>query len=549
MKQWILLIKKVSFTYFLLLLLLIIFPDFIFFLINRQFYNAILSIVVTYGLFFLPIFFLRNKLRLYAWILIPFIFLAPVNLACIVYYNVPINDSLVLLAINTNQREALELLHGFLIPILLIILFYSISYYLLITKLPRQISFENSRMISLYSLIFIITLPTFDGNQSTYFERLKARFYTVYPTSLVYALGEVYHQYSMIHGSTSKRAAFTYNAIQFPEIHKKQIYILILGESVRFDHLGINQYFRKTTPKLAKEENLISFTNFYTNAFITEYSVPLIITGVPTDKFEQHYKQKSIVGAFNEAGFKTYWISNQIDNGHIKIHAEEANEKYFEMSDFKATKKVHQDLELLGVLKKALDEPGDKKFIVFHGLGSHYDYSTRYPDSFDYFKPSNKTVFSQATDYRKKDIIINSYDNSILYTDNLLDSIITLTKLQNAVSAVYYISDHGENLFDDDRHLSQHGYPVPSKYIAHVPFFIWYSDSLQKMMPNKIETLKRNKDKKASSENIFYTYTTMCQFDFKGKNKAKSLCLPQFSEAPRQILGGGGILYNSELLK
>lgn len=334
-----------------------------------------------------------------------------------------------------------------------------------------------------------------------------------------------------------------------PVVQQKQVYILVIGESARYDHFGINGYYRNTTPKLCKQSNLLSFTDVKTGGFITEYAVPLILTGVGADNFKNHYRQKSIVSAFKEAGFSTYWISNQTDNGHIKLHLTEAEHLYLMESDYRATRNIHTDRQLLASLNQVLAQPSDKKFIIYHHLGSHYDYASRYPDEADYFKPSNKTIFSAANDFDKRDVIINSYDNTIRYTDSVLDSIITLTKNQNAVSSVYYVADHGENLFDDTRHLSGHGYPVPSKYITHVPFFIWYSDELHNLKPDKIANLKAHLNNKISTQDIFYTFTDMCGIRFPASDSSKSLSSPYFKRTFQKIIGGGFILFDCNSLK
>lgn len=538
-----------SFLFLLLIILLICLGDIVFFIKNRQLKDAALSIVISYGLFLLPVVLFRNNLRLYAWLLTPVILIVPFTLACIIFYNVPINDSIVLLAVNSNPDEAYELLRGFILPFILLFCCCVVIFLVLVNKVSLKIPFKKSAIISGGALVILAAIPFIDGTGPDYLKSLRARLYTIYPASLVYAGRTVYNQYQLMHSTLPQRQAFTFNARQQPAIQQKQVYILVVGESARQDHFGINGYYRNTTPKLAKQSNLISFTDTKTSAFITELAVPLILTGLGADDFNQHHTQTSIVSAFKEAGFNTYWISNQVDNGHIKVHIAEAEHTYMLMTDYKATKNLRTDSELLGVLDKVLKEPGDKKFIVYHSLGSHYDYSARYPAAYDIYQPSNKTVFTRADDYRQKNIIINSYDNSIRYRDNVLDSIITLTANQHAVSSVYYISDHGENLFDDERNLSQHGYPVPSQYVAGVPFFIWYSDSLKKRMPEKIDHLLLNRNKKTTAKNVFHTYMDMCGIRFTGNDSLNSLCQPAFREAPRRILGGGFKVYDTDLLR
>ena len=274
-----------------------------------------------------------------------------------------------------------------------------------------------------------------------------------------------------------------------------------------------------------------------------------MITGVGADNFDKHFQQKSIVSLFKEAGFNTYWLSNQVDQGHIKVHIDEADNKFLNLSDSKATKNVHRDMELVGVLKNVLGESGRKKFIVIHTAGSHYDYSVRYPDEFDFFKPSNKTIHSRSADKAFKDVLINSYDNTIRYSDAVIDSIISLVSKQNALASVTYMSDHGENLFDDSRDLSQHAYPVPSKYIAHTPFFVWYSPILKNRFPTKIDNLQKHVNSKVSSENIIHTLSSMSGLTYPLQDSLKNITSPYFVDNEQKILGADKKVYLVETLK
>jgi glucan phosphoethanolaminetransferase (alkaline phosphatase superfamily) len=540
---------KTSFYFFILIILLIAGSDFIFLLLDKKIKIAIIGMIFISSLLLLPLILFRNRLRLYAWILFPIILFVPFTIACMLFYHVPINDSMIVITINTNYQEAIELVGGYLFPFLILFAVVFILYFFFISRLPEKISLLSSARLSIVSLLIILIIPFIAGRESSYSKQLKGTFYSYYPTSFFYSLGLVYNQHRIINASTKQREGFKFNAVQIPSVVQKQVYIMVIGESSRYDHWSINGYNRNTNPRLSKLDNLISFSNTNTNAYITEYSVPLILTGVNPTSFEENYKRKSILDAFKEAGFKTYWISNQIDHGNISLHRDNADKKILTPQSSKSTINIHQDIELLSKLETVLKEPGDKKFIVLHVQGSHYDYSVRYPDQFDIFKPSNKSIKTLSNDYKSKEIIVNSYDNSIIYSDYILDSIISIVKSKPVLSSVLFISDHGENLFDDDRHLSQHAYPIPSKYIAHIPFMLWYSDAFNKMAPDKIAFLKSNRNKKSTAQNVFYTYTDICGIKIPGIDTSLSLCTQNFMELSRNILGGEFKVYNSDSLK
>ena len=86
-------------------------------------------------------------------------------------------------------------------------------------------------------------------------------------------------------------------------------------------------------------------------------------------------------------------------------------------------------------------------FIVFHTYGSHFNYKERYPEEFAKFQPANAT----EVEYKNKDQLINAYDNSVLYTDYFLHSLIGILKNSGADATMIYSPDHGEDLLDDSR--------------------------------------------------------------------------------------------------
>ncbi|WP_197491653.1 MULTISPECIES: phosphoethanolamine transferase [Emticicia] len=486
---------------------------------------------------------------MYLILLSPIFILIPFNLGSIIHFGVPINDASILLILNTNINEAKELVGGYVFRMLGVVVSYLVGLIFIFKRIPNVIPLRIGYFTSFISLIVLLLLPIFDTGTKNYLANLRSRFYTVFPTSLLYAAKMTYRQYQLVNSTKEERVNFKFNAKQIVNIEGKQVYVLVMGESSRYDHWGINGYEKNTSPLLSKRENLISFNNVMAGGFITEYAIPLLLTGVGADNYDKHYQQKSIVSVFKEAGFSTYWLTNQVDEGHIKIHLQEADKQYLNISDFRATKHVHRDMELVETFKKILSEPGDKKFIVLHTIGSHYDYSVRYPDKFDVLKPSNKTIFSKSADKNFKNVLVNSYDNSIIYTDAVVDKVISLVSSQNAHSFVTYLSDHGENLFDDGRGLSQHAYPVPSKYITHIPYFVWYSPLLEKAFPNKITNLKSHINAKISTENIIHTITSMSGIQYLKQDSTKNVTSIYFKDNQQRILGANRKVYNAADLK
>ena len=149
--------KLASIAFFYVLILLIASGDLFFFLKTRQYLLAITDLLTCYAFFLIPIFFFRKHLKPYAWLLLPVIVLAPFNALAIILFDVPINDATILLILNTNYHEAYELIKGYVPTIISIIVVYLGIYFLLVSKLPNQISVKFASVVSVCS-VFMLSL-------------------------------------------------------------------------------------------------------------------------------------------------------------------------------------------------------------------------------------------------------------------------------------------------------------------------------------------------------------------------------------------------------
>jgi glucan phosphoethanolaminetransferase (alkaline phosphatase superfamily) len=112
------------------------------------------------------------------------------------------------------------------------------------------------------------------------------------------------------------------------------------------------------------------------------------------------------------------------------------------------------DEKLWDFLSEVLQREEKKVLIVLHTLGSHFRYNFRHPPEYEIFKPSLKGSFDyNMISSKNKEMFINTYDNSIVYTDFFLATTIQKLDSLNAVSALAFVSDHGENLFDTPENI------------------------------------------------------------------------------------------------
>ena len=162
------------------------------------------------------------------------------------------------------------------------------------------------------------------------------------------------------------------------------------------------------------------------------------------------------------------------------------------------------DEYLLQPLEEVMASGAKKQFIVVHTMGSHWRYDTRYPATFEQFTPALGESFSLSMiNPSNKQKLVNAYDNTILYTDYFLDSLLTIVEKQDIPALVVYMSDHGENLYDDENLLILHGNYSATRWLFHVPLLIWYTDTYVLQYPDKVEQLRAHADSRDNSSLLF----------------------------------------------
>lgn len=501
------------------------------------------------GIYLFPVFLFRRNLKIYLYLLSPVYVFIPINLFYVLSFNANVSSDLTVLFLNTNRYEIGELLKHYYIPIILVWAVYLTILIVLYKRCTKVVPAKLAYAISGVSFVVVLLFPFLDlkHHDMNYYNTVRTSFNNTFPSSILKGINRVIAESKLNKESKPYRDAFKFGARQDSSIHDKQVVILIVGESSRYDHWGVNGYGRNTSPHLSKRTSLISFNNVTAGAYLTEQAVPLILTGVGAPNYDEHVKRKSIFGVFEEAGFNTYWISDQPgDTGNIGVHASEAQHLY-PMMQYKDRDK---DMYLLDTLQKVIKQPGDKKFIIIHTMGSHYDYASRYPPDYDVFKPSNMTVKTRISNLKTKNILINTYDNTIAYTDAVIDSVISMANKTNTISAVTYLSDHGEDLIDDKRLYNYHmnGSP-PSKYLAHIPLFMWYSPKLQQQFPDKISNLELHKNAKISSQNIIYTLSSLLGISYPKLDSLKDVTSAHYKDNKQLIMGESHVIYSFSNLR
>lgn len=414
--------------------------------------------------------------------------------------------------------------------------------YLIFKKIPAKISLSNPARVGLLGTTIVLLILLFIQQfhlkyTSTYKisvgeaildakDSYVLKFYRVFPIGLALKYNEFDNYTDARENYLEYIKAYSFQAAQRSQANEKEIYVLVIGETSRYDHWQINGYKRETSPLLSKQPNLLSYTNAISCANITSLSVPFIITRLSPDKYSQRYNEVSFIKAFKEAGFYTAWVSNQ---GTMKdLHQVNDADTVIALSN-EISFDNRYDENLLPQLDQIIKSNKQKIMVVLHTMGSHFRYNFRYPANFDHFKPSFKnTIEYSAMKASNIDLITNTYDNTILYSDFILSSVIKKLEQTDGISAMLFTADHGENLCDDDKQLLYHGSVYHTKAEMQVPFFIWHSTKFSEKKADVVTSLKNNIHKPVSASNIFYTMLDLANISYKGENLAKSIASKDF---------------------
>lgn len=354
----------------------------------------------------------------------------------------------------------------------------------------------------------------------------------IFPVNVIANLIEAGVRTTRTQNYHATSAEYTFSAKQTHGGNAKEVYVFVIGETSRADNWQLFGYDRETTPQLSKRSDIVSFPYTLSESNTTHKSVPMLLSELVASDFgDSIYTVKGIPEAFNEAGFHTAFFSNQQRNhSFIDFFALQADETVF----VKDSKPMAKDRDLLPLLKEFVsDTTANRLFAVLHTYGSHFNYRERYDSEFSRYKPDN----ASEANSENKQALINAYDNSIRYTDKFLDEVISVIDSLNVAAAVVYTSDHGEDIFDDERGRFLHASPTPTFTQIHVPFLIWTSETYNRHYPDKLNNARANAGQQvSSSRSAFNTILSLAGISSPKLDSNADLCSPAYAEPTRLYL-------------
>lgn len=520
--------------YYLFIIVLIIPNVVLMFTESMPLLAKVCNLVVPLSVYWLLMSWLKKPGKM-LWILFVFIFFGAFQLVLLYLFgNSIIAVDMFLNLTTTNSGEAMELLDNLLPALVLIVIIYIPTLILGIASIMRkeELPVEFLRKGRKRSLILFIAGLCLLG-----VTKLADKDYQLktdlYPVNVCYNVYLAFERDAQSRHYHETSADFTFNAKSTHDSTSKEIYVMVVGETSRAMNWGLYGYNRDTTPKLAKKERMIVFKDALTQSNTTHKSVPILLSAASAENFNCMYKQKGILTAFKEAGFHTAFFSNQMrNNSYIDFFGMEADHYDFIKENSDHIRFNPSDDELLTLVEQEMGKGYDKLFIVLHTYGSHFNYQERYPADSAVFNPDK--INGAEVKYRSN--LINAYDNTIRYTDGFLSQLIDMLDSKGAQSAMFYTSDHGEDIFDDERHLFLHASPIPTYYQLHVPFIIWMSSLYKEVYPDVYETAQNNVSIPVASNAVFHSVLSLGGINTPYKNDTLSVVNKEFKEKKRYYL-------------
>jgi lipid A ethanolaminephosphotransferase len=393
-----------------------------------------------------------------------------VALYFVIQYKVVIDATMVGNIVNTNVKEASELAHPKLL--LYVVLLGLVPAVILLRQRVAASTRVRRGMVVVLSLV-LGSIWLYANAQSWLWIDKNAKAFggLILPWSYVINTVRYYQSEAERHRVADPLPPVTGNR------PGGMVFVLVIGEAARAQNFSLYGYGRETNPQL-KQDGVVAYPGAHSCATYTTASLRCMLSHKGANGLSGN--DEPLPSYLYRHGIEVIWRTNNFGEPPLKVSR-------YDTAD-EIRKSCKQDcvrLDYDEVLLHGLDEilrngkPDTKTLIVLHQGGSHGpQYAKKYPPEFERFKPTCQSVELQKCSSSE---LINAYDNTIVYTDDVLHRVIGLLKsVKDRPSAMLYMSDHGESLGEGGLYL--HGVPMAlaPKVQFTVPLLVWTSDEFAK---------------------------------------------------------------------
>jgi len=291
---------------------------------------------------------------------------------------------------------------------------------------------------------------------------------------------------------------------------RPKLVILVVGETARSQNFQLNGYPRATNPRLSRKEGVIILNDVSSCGTATAISVPCMFSQMTRGQYDdvRAATEENVLDILQRTGISVLWRNN--NNGGCKGVCERVPTE-----DMPALKVAGQcvnadgtcyDGVLLHQLGARIDAINGDALIVLHQLGSHGPtYFERYPAASRAFSP---TCDSNQIQHCSNEALVNTYDNTLVHTDQVLAEAIGLLRGYSAHRdvALIYVSDHGESLGERGMYLHGTPYFIAPREQTQVRMVMWFSAEFSRNAGLDLACMRGNALHRAySHDNVFHS--------------------------------------------
>lgn len=307
--------------------------------------------------------------------------------------------------------------------------------------------------------------------------------------------------------------------------------VLVIGESTNRQRMSLYGYSRETTPQLdAMRDQLIAFDNVVTPLPYTIEALQQVLTFADEDNPTRHLTHPSLINMMRQAGYKTFWITNQQTlterNTMLTVFSKQADEQVY-LNNNREQNARQYDNAVFEPFSAALADKAPRKLIVIHLLGTHMKYEYRYP--------KDQIVFNDNTDthqhLKESQLeVYNSYDNAVYFNDSVVATLINRFSDSDPNGFLVYLADHGEAVYDaaHPEVLGRNsGAPTSSMYT--IPLILWLSPQWKSNFP---EDYTQTTSRPYNTANFIHTWADLAGLRFDGFDASRSIVNDQYTVRP-----------------
>lgn len=447
------------------------------------------------------------------------------------HYHVVMNRDMIRNMLETDWEEAREL---FTLDLLMHWLLLGVLPAGLVALTPLQSAswLRNLGLrLGIIAMAAIVLLAVAFANFQDYasvFRNNRELRYLLVPSGYLYSLG-TYAQQAMKSSQQPRErlGQDAHKGAQWAHLNgRKNLVIMVVGETARAQNFSLGGYERNTNPQLS-QESVVYFNKVQSCGTSTAVSVPCLFSYYGRDNYDEDHIRHSdnLLDILQLAGVNILWRDNNSGCKGVCERIPTEDVSHMNVPELCNDRECF-DMVLLQDLEARVEAMNDGGILILHQKGSHGPaYFLRSPKAIKTFTP--ECVSSELQQCSQSEIR-NAYDNTIVYTDHVLSKLIEFLKQHDDHynGALLYVSDHGESLSEGNIYLHGLPYRIAPEEQTHVPLLLWLSNHYAQTMGIDQRCLQQRSSMAFSHDNVFDTVLDLMNVDTKLHDKDRSLVGP-----------------------